>query len=497
MILSSTLGEKRGMTFFAIGCTSLFLYLYFINRDIARIGFYLLAIVGLFLIYKDRFKANRAGFVLKACILFVLLAMLAVYLSYACCYSTEYFTKPIIHFAVLTPFILLNLYLNGWIKWLLNASLFYVVICIFSYALSDDPLYSAKYFESHYAVYLLTVPITYAIFKSQISARNVLLIFITTGIIIGFGAIADSSGFARSKYWIFDEYPDVPNFDTVGIGLGMNSIHFAIVTASILAIVVSSLTIAAKKFNKLEIILIVISILFLSFALAMSGGRSAWISVPFIFGIPFLLSNLSVKLKLSFLIFSVIGIIFILQMPYVHKRVSLVSEEITEYLISEDTVDTVRSSTSIGLRFELWRAAWEVFIQNPVIGAGTGNFRSNMQKLELGATERFHHDIELHRNPHSLYFKSLAERGVLGLISTLVILLLPGLFFLKYACKSKSIEKRSIAVSGGLVVIVFSLGGLTIGSLHKTELSIFYIFFISLFFGMLLSKEENISIFND
>ena len=79
----------------------------------------------------------------------------------------------------------------------------------------------------------------------------------------------------------------------------------------------------------------------------------------------------------------------------------------------------------------------------------------------------------------------------MGLVSSLLILILPGLLFLMHVSKAQSAYMRAIAVSGVLVVVVFSLGGLTIGSLHKTELSIFYIFFCALFIGMLLSAKDN------
>ena len=491
MVLDPIVNKKRGMSFFVISCISLFLCLYFLNRDIARIGFYLLAITGLIQIYRDGLKNCKKGFALKAVVLFALILLLAFFLSQVCCSGTDYYSKPFIHWIVLFPFILLNLFLSGWMRWLLNASLFYVVVCIFSYALSDNVLHSIKYFESHYAVYVLIAPIAYAIFKSKLQAKTVLFIFIISGIIIGLCAIADLTGFARSQFWYFDEYPSEPDLVTLGIDLGMNSIHFGIVCAAWLAVVVANLGIIVASLNKIEIALAVVSILFLSFALAMSGARSGWISLPFVFFIPFVLSSWSTKTKLLVFMVLALGFITVLQSPFVQKRLDLVSEEVTEYINSTDVSDFIRSSTSIGLRFELWRAAWEVFLENPVLGAGPGNYRSSMQKIALGSSGRFHQDIEIHKNPHSLYLKALAERGISGLVSTLLILVLPGLLFLMHVKKFQISNMQAIAVAGVLVVVVFSLGGLTIGSLHKTELSIFYIFFCALFIGMLLSAKDN------
>ena len=120
-----------------------------------------------------------------------------------------------------------------------------------------------------------------------------------SGIIIGFGAIADLSGFARSQYWFFDEYPVVPDLDKTGIGLGMNSIHFAIVAAAVLSVVLACLSSIVISLNKAQVTLAIVGILLVVFALAMSGVRSAWISLPFVFIISFAFSSWPIKAKSS------------------------------------------------------------------------------------------------------------------------------------------------------------------------------------------------------
>jgi len=490
MVSIPEVSNKRVMPIFGIGCISIFICLYFLNRDIARVGVYLLAVVGLFQIYKNGFKICKDGFLLKAVALFAVLMLVALYLGGVCCSGTDYYSKPFVHFLVMYPFILLNIFLSGWVRWLLNASLFFVTAGVFAYVFSDYPLHSAKYFESHYAVYLLVAPVAYAIFKSKLQFRTVLIIFAISGVIIGLAAIADLTGFARGKFWPFDEYSTQPNLVTVGVGLSMNSIHFGIVTAAVLAVVVAGLSMTASRLSRVEIVLAIISMLFLGFALITSGARSAWISLPFVFFIPFIFSPLAVRVKILVFMLFVLSLLLVVQLPYVQNRLRLVPEEISEYTGSTNLADSVRSTTSIGLRLELWRAAWEIFLNNPILGVGPGNFRNYTQDVSLGSTGRYHESIELHRNPHSLYFKALAERGVLGIISTLFILALPGALFLSHTRESRSVDVQVVAISGLSIVIVFSLGGLTIGSLHKTELHTFYIFFIALFSGLLLSSAD-------
>ncbi len=491
------LEKNQRLTNFVIYCTGLFLCLYFLNRDIARIGVYLIAIVGLYYLYKNGFRRSQKYFWFISAVIFVFFILIADFLSKTCCAGQEYYIKPFIHLAVIFLFVLLNKFLEGWMRWLLNVSIVYVLVCVFSYALSDNPLHSAKYFESHYALYLLVAPIAYMVSKSRVETKTILNLFSLGGLVIGLCAFVDASGFARTKFWFFDEYPVVPNFNTVGIGLGMNSIHFAIVAAAWLAILFASISMLFWKLNKLEIIVSLLSVLLLFFALALSGGRSGWISLPFIFIVPLVFSTWPIKVKAFVFALIIVGLVVVSQTSYVQKRLLLVTQQVSEYMNSTDINDSIRITTSVGLRFELWKAAWDVFVNNPILGAGPGNFRHEMQKLNLEASGRYHHSIQKHKNPHSLYFKALAERGLLGISSTLLILVLPGLLFLIQMFKSQIADQKALAISGFLVVTVFTLGGITIGSLHKTELSIFYIFFIGLLFGLTYANlKSNLKVIN-
>ena len=490
MVLFPSINDKHRMSIFVIGCVSVYLFLYFLNRDVARSGVYLLAIVGLYQIYRDGLKNHTREFWLKALSIFIILLIVAYYLSSVCCGGTEYYNKPYIHLLVMYPFIIMNIFLNGWIKWLLNISLMFVLVCILAYSFSDYPLNSAKYFESHYGVYLLIAPIAYAVYQGKVDPNSVFKIFIISGIIIGFAAIADYTDIARSQFWPFDEYLN----HKPRIGTSINPIQFALIVATVLAVVVSGLMMMVFSFNKANYILVTFSIIFLGVTLIFSGSRGAWISIPFVCLIPFIYSPMTVKMKLVVFILLALIMVLILQIPFVQSRLGLISEEISEYRSSTEMTDSVRSVTSVGLRFELWKASWETFKNNPVLGVGPGSLRNYMQDAKIGSSGKFHKEVEIHRNSHNLYFKALSERGFLGFISVLSMLALPGIFFLMHIRKVNSADVSVFAIAGLLIVIVFALGGLTIGSLHKSELSIFYVFSIALFSGLVLSSKDSLNV---
>lgn len=77
-------------------------------------------------------------------------------------------------------------------------------------------------------------------------------------------------------------------------------------------------------------------------------------------------------------------------------------------------------NTSIGQRFVFWSTSFRIFLQNPLLGAGSGDFPKEY------VSNRFEHwsstpDI---RNPHNQYLFTAATTGLLGLIA---------LFYLFYA----------------------------------------------------------------
>ena len=235
-----------------------------------------------------------------------------------------------------------------------------------------------------------------------------------------------------------------------------------------------------------------IGLLFSSAAVFGSGTRGAWLSLPFLFIIPFVLAPIKVKAKIAVFAFFTISLIGVYQTPSVNGRITIMQKHFDKYINSTDMEDTVRKVTPIGIRLELWKASWEVFTSNPIFGVGPGNLSRYMQDNNYGYRGKYHSKISGHRNSHSMYFKSLSERGLIGILTVLLILGLPLVFYLQEVWGVNKLKIQVYAVSGLLIIIVFAVGGLTIGSLHKTDLSIFYVFTTALFCGWLLPFKNDL-----
>ncbi len=139
-------------------------------------------------------------------------------------------------------------------------------------------------------------------------------------------------------------------------------------------------------------------------------------------------------------------------------------------------------STSVGLRFEMWRAAWKLFLEHPVLGIGTGAFYAQTQHLaHLG--EVAPHTAQ-YDHPHSDYFDALASRGVLGLLALFALLGVPAIYFVR-ALKSPEDTSHAVGLAGLLLVCGFAICGLTdTVFIHSMNIS-WYVIYIALFMALL------------
>ncbi len=77
-------------------------------------------------------------------------------------------------------------------------------------------------------------------------------------------------------------------------------------------------------------------------------------------------------------------------------------------------------------RLYTWNIGWHMFLDNPIMGVGQGNFPWAFKKYEFqvtGSDEPFHGRSVAGRMAHSVYFTVLPELGLMGTIPFLLIIL--------------------------------------------------------------------------
>ncbi|MGO3407770.1 O-antigen ligase family protein [Marinomonas sp.] len=180
----------------------------------------------------------------------------------------------------------------------------------------------------------------------------------------------------------------------------------------------------------------------------LSGTRGGWIAFPLL--ALFLLWNgrglFSRKAIFRISIGVVLSVALVVYFPQtgVQHRINQAVSNITQY--SNDS----NKNTSVGLRFDMWKAAWYMFEQSPIIGVGTdGAYKAKQMYIEDGLVDpailQFNH-------AHNEYMTSLSLRGAIGLFFLMIVYLVPLRLCLK---KMREYEHdwrvKSYAIAGAIV----------------------------------------------
>ncbi len=78
-------------------------------------------------------------------------------------------------------------------------------------------------------------------------------------------------------------------------------------------------------------------------------------------------------------------------------------------------------------RLQIWNWSFELFKENPFLGAGTGNWTNEMLKYGVNDFTNF----RAYTHAHNLFFETISELGVLGCLHILILLFFPILVLIK------------------------------------------------------------------
>lgn len=227
-------------------------------------------------------------------------------------------------------------------------------------------------------------------------------------------------------------------------------------------------------------------------ASALSLSRGGWVALPLLglvliwYSIRYLsCKKLFYVLALTFLL---VGAIYLVPQTRVHNRVELSINQVDQYLNSTDVHDPSRR-TPIGIRFEMWKAAWMIFSDHPIIGVGWGDYQLKIKELvDEGLINRH---VLVYYHPHNQYLSALAKGGVLGFLSMFSLFLFPGIIFYRYMHIKYKNEINRMALAGLLFVVGFACFSLTEAILERSRTIIFYSFYLAVFLAMILGQRQN------
>ncbi|GAB3259830.1 O-antigen ligase family protein [Chitinimonas naiadis] len=180
----------------------------------------------------------------------------------------------------------------------------------------------------------------------------------------------------------------------------------------------------------------------------LSGSRSAWLATA-VLGIWFFGRNSRRQQGIALLL-AINVLLLTLLIPDLALRWQAALQDVQLY-------DQGNADTSIGLRFVMWRGAWEAFLAHPLLGLGADGFGPWLAGMA-------HHGdgpatLLLHNHAHNELLYALASGGLLGALALLAGLYLPWRAFRHY--EQGDGRQRAAARAGQALVLGTILLGLT------------------------------------
>lgn len=207
-------------------------------------------------------------------------------------------------------------------------------------------------------------------------------------------------------------------------------------------------------------------------AAVLSGSRGPLLALPFLGFLLLYLMPYYRKIVAYFLVLF-ISIILIFYV-FFGQDILRIDEALTDLA----AMGTGNTNNSIGIRTQVWHAALQLFKENPLFGIGYGEFSNTVklkqQQLSISPSALGYH-------AHNDYLQLLAEMGLLGLSS--ILLLFIGSIFVVFKRTSEILPRASILA----ISICWLIFALTQVQLAHQRIIIFEL--IALVFCLALAKN--------
>lgn len=265
---------------------------------------------------------------------------------------------------------------------------------------------------------------------------------------------------------------NAPRIDGFG-----NAIQFGNIAMLLGLISLASIAWAyTQKRKKLIVILALLGFLGGLIASLLSGSRGGWIGAPLV--ILYILYQFRSLIPKSLIIsiFTLLALVVTLAafMPNIgaKERIYKIQDDLELY--QQDN-----AATSIGTRLELWKASVLIFIEHPIVGAGSSGFDNQLN--ELIAQRDINAAIISRAHSHNEILFAVAKLGIVG-ASSLVFLFFSAIAFFKHAlAQDKVTINHPVAVAGLIVVLCYIDFGLTQVSFSHNSGVMFYSIALSIF----------------
>ncbi len=209
---------------------------------------------------------------------------------------------------------------------------------------------------------------------------------------------------------------------------------------------------------------------FLAFALMLSYSRAAWVSLIVASGV-FLVIILEIKFRTILIFVAVCSSLFYIYRADIYLKLEQNRQDSSKDLAKHiQSISNIRTDVSNVERLNRWKSAFRMFVERPIFGWGPGTYMFNYAPFQS-----FHDKTPISTNrgnmgnAHSEYIGPLAESGVLGSLTFIMILVTTLYTAVKIYSKSQTHHHIRLLIMGATLGLVTYYTHATLNNFLDTD----------------------------
>lgn len=200
-------------------------------------------------------------------------------------------------------------------------------------------------------------------------------------------------------------------------------------------------------------VVIVLGFILALLSTALSGSRGAYVGFLAMAAGWFLL-NIRWRwiLVVALMLAGTLGLVYV-KSTIVNSGVKRALSSFEIYMHNPDIAHAKFGLDSTEIHLEMWRAAKYFFPDHPLLGVGPGNYQATAKKY--AAEGKVNPVIAQHGHPHNIFLEDLYSKGIIGLLSILLLLYYP--FYILYKTRHRSPMSAGLGMLHIIGITGFSL----------------------------------------
>lgn len=358
-------------------------------------------------------------------------------------------------------------------RWLMGAFALFSVVSLINFSCFP---YSrmGHYRLEDYATFLFAIPLFLYLRQLKLDVRCLAVMFAIVACIIGCLSVAQLWSMKAGHGFLLTFDNPMAQFTNRPSG-AVNPMRYAAISLILVGFSLNAMLFMRNKPLWFKCLL-AFAVLLGGTACILTQVRGAWLALLALLGIYFIALFFMGHKKLmgTFIAGCIVALVFISQLEAVENRIERTEYALTLYFSGN-------SNSSVGARLDMFKAAWMLIQERPWFGHGLNTYSAKATAIRQN-TPGMNSEVGRWHNPHNEILQVMVEKGVIGLLTLVLLFAAPVWLFVSVFRHNKYNPNLAfLSFSGLVVVVVYFFAGLSVALFEHDVFNHFYVLMIVLF----------------